>query len=85
MPNDIQRLEDFYNEHLKEPKEFRVGDIVARINGNAGKSFPGIIINIDLGDDDPHTIFYGYFAEDGYFDTRYAAPYELILIKRLAD
>lgn len=85
MPNDIQRLEDFYNEHLKIPKDFRIGDIVARIEGNAGKNFPGIIIHIDLVGNDPDTIYYGYFDADGDFNTRYAAPYDLILIKRLAD
>ena len=90
MANAIEKLEKFYKEQMIVHKDFRVGDIVALSEyagemRRANRAFPGIILSTQ-GSDGPgdlQSIVYGYFDEDDDFMVRYAAPHELILLKRM--
>lgn len=86
MANDMQRLEKFYDEQIKNQVTFQVGDIVAAIDVTAKRSFPMLVVYVEQGDSaDDEPIKTVFFDEDDDLMRRWYSPYRLTLLKRLAE
>ena len=85
MANAMQKLEKFYMEQMKNQTTFQVGDVVANIGVSAKRSFPMLVVQIatDPNDDEPIKVI--FFDEDEDMMTRWFAPYQLTLLKRLEE
>lgn len=85
MTNAMQKTEKFYNEQIKNQGTFQIGDIVADINAPTKRSFPMLVVYIANNPNDADPIRVVFFDEDEDMMTRWYAPYQLTLLKRLAE
>lgn len=85
MANAMQKMEKFYNEQIKNQLVFQVGDVVANIAAPAKRSFPMLVVQIATNPDDDEPIKVIFFDEDEDMMTRWFAPYQLTLLKRLEE
>lgn len=85
MANDVQKLEKFYEEQIHNQVTFQIGDIVVYVNANSRRSFPMLIVFIaeDPNDDEPIRVI--FFDEDEDIVSRWFAPHQLVLLKRLGN
>lgn len=85
MTNAMQKLEKFYDEQIKNQVAFQIGDIVADINASTKRSFPMMVVRVTNNPYDVDPISVVYFDEDEDLTSRWIAPYQLTLLKRLAE
>ena len=85
MANAMQKLEKFYNDQIKNQHVFQVGDVVANIGASAKRSFPMLVVHVATNPNDDEPIKVVFFDEDEDMLTRWYAPYQLTLLKRLEE
>ena len=85
MANAMQKMENFYNNRIKNQYVFQVGDIVANISASAKHSFPMLVVHVATNPNDDEPIKVVFFDEDEDTLTGWYAPYQLTLLKRLEE